>query len=218
MRINTRNLYGSRVAYTASQAGEREKSLKRISSRKLFLSRLDDCSNVISRLHLVTSSLFLSSIHAILSERSQKLLLRGFLSVALTYWVTHNRPSFTINDFFADDSHTLVSPPHKDPVPADDALDPRNLHQNAWFPILQSALTHPDEHLLKIQRSFAHYAALYGTRPKGCLSQTELPEAAAIDGTLFLRLASVTGDVKAWVREGEPSHDANWNRQYGKQE
>lgn len=166
------------------------------------------------RLHLVTSSLFLSSIHSLLSERSQKLLLRGFLVVSLTYWVSHGRPAFTIDEFFADESHTHISPPHVDPKPAEEALDPSNLHQNSWFPILQSALTHPDEHLLKIQRSLAHYAALYGTRPKGFLEQTELPEAAAIDGTLFLRLASLTGQVKAWVREGEPSDDANWNRKY----
>lgn len=105
-------------------------------------------------------------------------------------------------------------PPHTDPNPANDALDAPHLTQNAWFPILQSALNHPDEHLLKIQRSFAHYAALYGTRPKGHLAQTELAEAAAIDGSLFLRLASVTGQVKAWVREGEPSDDAEWNRRY----
>lgn len=166
-------------------------------------------------LHLVTSSLFLSSIHSILSPESGKLLLRGFLAASLTYWVGHNRPGFTINEFFADDSNTLVSPPHKDPKPAEDALDASHLHQNPWFPILQSALNHPDEHLLKIQRSLAHYAALYGARPKGHLAQTELPGAAAIDGSFFLRLASITGQVKAWVREGEPSHDAQWNRQYG---
>jgi hypothetical protein len=143
-----------------------------------------------------------------------KLLLRGYLAVALTYWVGHNRPSFTINDFFADDSRTLVLPPHSDPKPADDALDAPHLNQNPWFQILQSALNHPDEHLIKVQRTLAHYAALFGTKPKASLAQTELPEAAGIDGSLFLRLASVTGQVKAWVREGEPSHDANWNRQY----
>jgi len=165
------------------------------------------------RLHLVTSSLFLPSIHSLLSPESGKLLLRGYLAVALTHWVIHNPPSFTIGEFFAD-PHTLVLPPHTDPKPADDAIDASRLNQNPWFPILQSALNHPDEHLLKIQRSFAHYAALYGTRPKGGLAQTELVEAAAIDGSLFLRLASITGQVKAWVREGEPSHDANWNRRY----
>jgi hypothetical protein len=163
---------------------------------------------------LVTSSLFLPSISSLLSRASVKLLLRGYLAVALTYWVGHNRPSFTISEFFADDSHTLVLPPHTDPKPADDALDAPHLNQNPWFPILQSALNHPDEHLLKIQRTFTHYAALYGTKPKGSLAQTELPEASEIDGSLFLRLASVTGKVKAWVREGEPSHDANWNRRY----
>jgi hypothetical protein len=127
--------------------------------------------------------------------------------------VGHDRRSFTIDEFFKDE-RTLVSPPHTDPHPADDALDAKHLNQNPWFPILQSALNHPDEHLLKIQRSLAHYAALYGRRSKGCLGQTELPEAASLDGTLFLRLASITGQVKAWVREGEPSHDANWNRRY----
>lgn len=51
-------------------------------------------------------------------------------------------------------------------------------------------------------------------RPKGYLSQTELPQVAAIDGTLFLRLASLTGQVQAWVREGESAHDNSWNRHY----
>ncbi|KAG8759077.1 hypothetical protein FRC14_006699 [Serendipita sp. 396] len=165
-------------------------------------------------LHLVTSSLFISSIHTLLPPKSQALLLRGFLATALTYWVGHGRRDFTIQDFFAEDVHALVTPPHTDPKPAEDALDATHLHQNPWFAILQSALNHPDEHLLKIQRSFAHYAALYGTKEKGCLAQTELLEAADIDGTLFLRLASLTGKAKAWVREGEPSHDAQWNRRY----
>lgn len=164
-------------------------------------------------LHLVTSSLFVPSIHVLLSEKSQHIFLRGFLATVLTYWVGHGRRSFTVNEFFNDEG-TIVLPPHTDPHPADDALDAKHLNQNPWFPILRSALNHPDEHLLKIQRSLAHYAAMYGTRPKGCLAQTELPEAESIDGTLFLRLASTTGKVKAWVREGEPSHDANWNRHY----
>ncbi|KAG8821993.1 hypothetical protein FRC17_009692 [Serendipita sp. 399] len=165
-------------------------------------------------LHLVTSSLFISSIHPLLPPKSQTLLLRGFLATALTYWVGHGRREFTIQDFFAENVHSLSTRPHTDPKPAEDVLDGENLHQNPWFPLLQSALNHPDEHLLKIQRSFAHYASLYGTKEKGCLAQTELTDAASIDGTLFLRLALLTGQAKAWVREGEPSHDAQWNRRY----
>lgn len=163
-------------------------------------------------LHLVTSSLFVSSIHDLLTPRSQKLFLRGFLATSLTYYVGHGRISWDIAEFFAEPLSSYPMPPQPDPSPASSTLDRSHINQNPWFAILQSALSHPDEHLIKIQRSLAHYAARWGQCPKGHLKETELKGAENIDGSLFLRLAILTGKAKAWVREGEPSYDAEWNR------
>jgi hypothetical protein len=51
---------------------------------------------------------------------------------------------------------------------------------------------HPDDHMLKIQRTFAHFSSLYGARPKGYFKGTELEGAEELDGSLFLRAAGLT--------------------------
>ena len=151
-------------------------------------------------LHLVTSSLFVSSIHNLLTPRSQQLFLRGFLATALTYFVSHGRSPWDIAGFFAEPLSSYPLPQQAVPAPADSALDSSNPNQNLWFPILQSSLSHEDEHLLKIQRSLAHYAAHWGRSPKGHLKNTELEGAENIDGTFFLRIAMLTSKVREWAR------------------
>lgn len=61
---------------------------------------------------------------------------------------------------------------------------------------------YPDEHLPKIQRSLAHYAALYGKSEKGRWKDTKLKDAEELDGTLFARVAGLTASRLGWIREG----------------
>jgi len=155
-------------------------------------------------MHLVTSSLFLPSVLPYISARSQVLLLRAYFVTILTWWVARGRPGFSIKKFF-DSTSTLHTSPVKplpytpDPsIPVVHAQTP-----NAWLPVLQSTLVHPNDHLAKIQRALAHYAAIYGEREVGYFEGTELEGAERIDGTLFVRAAGMTMDKMGWTREGE---------------
>ena len=147
-------------------------------------------------MHLVTSSLFLPSLIAYLTPRSQALLLRGYLSTILTWWVGRGRPALNIKSF-------MTSTPTQPAVPAHDGETNTKEIDNPFLPIIQSAILHPNDHLPKVQRSFAHFSALYGNRPAGYFKGTELDGAELLDGSLFVRAAVLTMDYVGWVREGQ---------------
>lgn len=150
---------------------------------------------------MVTSSLFLPSLIAYLSPRSQVLLLRGYLSIVLTWWVMRGRPALNIKSFVKTTSVELSIP--TTPVPKSPLSTETTPVPNPFLPILQSAITHPNDHLVKIQRTFAHFDTLYGRRPAGYFRGTELEDAELLDGSLFLRAALLTADSIGWVREGK---------------
>lgn len=74
--------------------------------------------------------------------------------------------------------------------------------------MLESCLNHPEEHLLKNQRTLAHFDHLYGQTPAGFFQgKTKLPGAELLDGTIFWRVALHTMKALGWVREGQPQGD-----------
>ena len=138
---------------------------------------------------MVTSSLFLPSLITSLSPRSQVLLLRGYLSTVLTWWIMRGQPALNIKSFMATTSVEL-------PVPTTPASNP-------FLPVLKSAITHPHEHVVKIQRAFAHFDALYGKRAAGYFKGTELEDAELLDGSSFRRVSLLTADYTERLREGK---------------
>jgi hypothetical protein len=166
-------------------------------------------------MHLVTSTIFLPSITAYLSPASQNALLRAYLGSSLIWWVTRGLPSLDIPGFF---SSVFSSPPDNAPKnPPDDSTlpSPTSIHAltpNPWLPIIQTTVVHPGEHLCKIQRAFAHFAVLYGSRAPGQadFKDTELEGADKLDGTLFVRAAAATAKRMGWLREGEKV--GQWDR------
>ena len=150
---------------------------------------------------MATSSLFLPSVIAYLSPRSQVLLLRGYFSIVLTWWIMRGRPALNIKSFMAT---TSVEPSvAATPAPKATLTTETTPTPNPFLPILQSAITHPNDHLLKGQRTFAHFDSLYGRRPAGYFKGTELEDAELLDGSLFLRAALLTADYIGWAREGK---------------
>ncbi|KAK0440239.1 hypothetical protein EV421DRAFT_1737318 [Armillaria borealis] len=141
-------------------------------------------------MHLVTSSLFLPSLANFLSTTSQALLLRSYMAVSFAWWISRGRPSFDIRKFLESDDESVHPDSSSTSTPPGDLSSA----PNPWFAIIQQALFHQDDHLCKIQRALAYFAALYGTRVGGLpdFSQTELPGAEKLDGTLFLRAARLT--------------------------
>ncbi|KAG2131877.1 hypothetical protein BD769DRAFT_1354969 [Suillus cothurnatus] len=154
-------------------------------------------------MHMVTSSIFLPSLIAYLSPRAQVLLLRAYLSSVVAWFVACGRPSMNFKSFF-ESTPTVPNPPNNSAVPqvegiaAQDAQTP-----NAFIPLIQSSIMHPNDHHTKIQRAFAHFSTIYGSRPKGYFAGTELDGAEELDGSLFVRAAVLTADYMGWVREGE---------------
>jgi len=182
-------------------------------------------------MHLVTSVLFVPSLLAYLSPYSQSLLLRAYFVTSLGWWLVRGRPSLQITEFYKNTSPILPTPPGPHPIPAEETFptpttpnthtdsnsnnrsdsiaNPLALTPNGWLPIVQTTLVHPNEHLCKLQRALAHFAAMYGTRAQGYWAGTELDEVggAQLDGTLFLRVAGLTADRLGWMREGEVKKD-----------
>lgn len=163
-------------------------------------------------MHLVTSVLFLPSYLPYLTPTSRSLLLRGYLRVALAYYLGRGRPALPIASFYASSS-PIPAPPGPTPTPAPETLlvDKHTaeakaliITPNPWLGITQSTLVNPNEHLPKLQRSLLHMAQLYGTRPAGYWAKEEgLEGAELLDGTLFVRIAGLTAGQLGWMREGQ---------------
>ncbi|TFK60286.1 hypothetical protein BDN72DRAFT_872922 [Pluteus cervinus] len=159
-------------------------------------------------MHLVTSSLFLSSTAALLTPASQERLLRSYFVISLSWWVAVGRPSFDISGFFEATTSYLapsgaLPTPHEKSLPS--ATSPAAVTPNPWLPLLETTLVYPDDHVPKLQRALSHYAGLYGNKAAGSeeLKNTELKGAELVDGTLFIRVAGLTAKRMGRMREGE---------------
>ncbi|KIY72268.1 hypothetical protein CYLTODRAFT_344384 [Cylindrobasidium torrendii FP15055 ss-10] len=157
-------------------------------------------------MHLVTSSLFLPSYMPYLSPPSQKLFLRSYLAMTLVWFVGSRTRSFDLDiaKFVSADIASYATTPTVSVKPFEGALINSAAVANPWHGILQEATLHPDEHLCKIQRAFAHYASAFGAMEKGALSGTKLKGAELLDSSFFVRAAGLTAQR---VREKQ-----NWDR------
>ncbi|ESK83662.1 hypothetical protein Moror_2162 [Moniliophthora roreri MCA 2997] len=149
-------------------------------------------------MHLVTSSLFLPSHIAVLSPHARHLLLRSYFAVSLTWYIARGKPDLHIKAFFDETAaFPIVAASQNGPgkisvLP----LGSSTANPNPWFAILEQAIGHADDHLCKLQRTLAHYSALYGSRTAGKadFAETELLGADRLDGTLFVRAAALTAE------------------------
>ncbi|KAJ7252343.1 hypothetical protein B0H12DRAFT_1219366 [Mycena haematopus] len=155
-------------------------------------------------MHLLTSSMTLTSYMAVLtSPASKSLLLRAYFTRSLAYYISRGRPKLPVRSFFS--APILTDFPGPSPYPSDESVYPQHTTPNLWLQIIQSALVHPDDHLSKVQRTLAHYGSLYGNVPSGEFAGTELEGSELIDGTLFVRTAALTMEWMGRIREGEPA-------------
>lgn len=106
-------------------------------------------------MHLVTSSIFLPSLYAFLSLSSKVRFLRAYFATVCTWYVARGRPALDIAGFF---SQEISIPSGLDPDPRKGGVP------NLWIPLLQSGMTHPDEHLIKTQRALSCWAQKFGVK------------------------------------------------------
>ena len=182
--------------------------------------------------HIVTSVLFVPTICAYLSRASQTKLLRAHFLTSITWWLVRGRPGFALKVFTSQPLPPLANAlqskypntfPGIQPTSGASALPPATspyaVNPNPWYPILADAVVHPNEHLCKVQRALAHFNILYGHREPGfvvdSLSKDGVkvdPEYAYLDGSVFLRVAWLTGSALGWVTHGEENSGV-WNYQ-----
>ncbi|KAI3611483.1 hypothetical protein WG66_002142 [Moniliophthora roreri] len=160
-------------------------------------------------MHLVTSSLFLPSLIAVLPPPSQHILLRNYFAISLTWYIARGKPDLNIQAFYDGTTAHPATETTPQNGPKISLLPPSSSaasNPNPWFGILQQAIDHPDDHLCKCQRALAHYSALYGSRTAGKadFAGTELPGADKLDGTLFVRAAGLTAQRLGRDRDDQP--------------
>ncbi|PPQ77390.1 hypothetical protein CVT25_010972 [Psilocybe cyanescens] len=167
-------------------------------------------------MHLVTSSVFLSSIFSHLKQSSQLVLLRSYFAVSLGWYIGRGRPSLDIAGFFKNPDTILPAAPGPQPTPHKatypSATSSHAITPDPWLAILQSTITYPDDHLPKLQRALSEHAAHFGNVRAGTFAGTELKDAELIDGSLFIRTAGLTANRLGWVREGQPPLEGVWDR------
>ena len=168
-------------------------------------------------MHLVTSSSFLPALLSSLSPPSQDLLLRGYFAAIIATFILRGRPNLNIKALYESQETAYPIPggilptPHEKtlPLPSADANRIKAVTPNPWLPIIETSIVHPSEHLIKIQRTLAHYSTLFGHRGQGARegglegAAQELEGAELLDGTLFIRVAGLTAAKMGRVREGE---------------
>lgn len=159
-------------------------------------------------MHLVTSAVTLYSFIATLTNpQSKSLLLRGYLTRCLAFWIAGGRVQLPARSFFR--APILTDFPGPKPQPSTSAFPEQNsplaITPNVWLQIIQSALIHPDDHLAKTQRTLAHFSSMYGGIAAGEYRDTELEGSELVDGTLFVRTAALTMEWMGRIREGEPA-------------
>ncbi|KAG1869368.1 hypothetical protein DFJ58DRAFT_653451 [Suillus subalutaceus] len=147
-------------------------------------------------MHLITSSLFLSPMLPYLSQNSQVILLRGYFASTIEWSITYGVPGLDIQGFLNHTSHL-----------SSEARVP-----NPFLDIVQSATTHPNDRMSKIQYGFAYFSLVYSARPKGYFKDTELQGAEALDEWLSLKAARLTEEymsevTTSWSQEGFPARD-----------
>ncbi|KAF8748601.1 hypothetical protein RHS01_10716 [Rhizoctonia solani] len=157
--------------------------------------------------HLFTSNLFVPSIfippQACIQRRPFACVLSG---PPWVLFVCHGRPALDIKGFFS-----VTADPKPDQSSSLTDLSERV--GDPWYTLLAEIIPHRDEHHIKTERTLAHCAALYGTRPKGHLSHTGLKGSREIDGTLFVRTGGLLMDVLQWTSSPGCMGDQDYGEQ-----
>jgi Questin oxidase-like len=161
--------------------------------------------------HLVTSAIFLLSL-VVPSEHlpyppvplaSRLTLLKAYLATCAGWYISRGNGLLPIKEFYSATHDRLTAPPAI-PAPPSASRKPLSGPGGPWERIIANSIAHPDEHLSKAVRSFATFATLWGGRPAGYFAgggEDGLEGREVLDGTLFVRAASLTLDRLGWAHE-----------------
>jgi Questin oxidase-like len=165
--------------------------------------------------HLATSLIFLLTVvlrseHApyppvALSSRLK--LLKAYLATCAAWYISRGNAALPIKDFYDVTSDRLTAPTATAVSPSA-PRKPLSTRGGAWERIIVNGIAHPDVHLVKTVRSLSTFAARWGGRPAGYYAgggEGGLEGREMLDGTLFVRVASLMLDRLGWAHESGES-------------
>jgi Questin oxidase-like len=177
----------------------------------------------------VTSAIFLLTL-VLPSEHSpyrpvplssRLTLLKVYIATCATWYISRGNAPLPIEEFYAATADRCTAPPAL-PAPPSAPRKPLSSPGGPWQRIIVNAVAHPDEHLPKAVRSFATLTTRWGGRPAGYYAgggEGGLEGREVLDGTLFVRVASLTLDRLGWAHEsgkglGHWDHDdVTWSEE-----
>ena len=134
---------------------------------------------------------------------SRVTLLKAYLATSATWYISRGNGPIPVEEFYSATSDRLTAPAAA-PVPPDAKRKPLTAPGGPWERIVANAVAHPEEHLPKAVRSLAVLAARWGGRPTSYFAgggEDGLEGRGALDGTLFVRAASLALDRLGWAHE-----------------
>ena len=161
--------------------------------------------------HLVTSSVFLLTLvfpsdkspYPPIPLASRLTLLKAYLATCAGWYISRGNGRMPLEEFYAATNNRLTAPPAV-PAPPDAKRKPLGAPGGPWERIVANAVAHPEEHLPKAVRSLAVFATRWGGRPSGYFAgggEDGLEGREVLDGTLFVRAASLALDRLGWAHE-----------------
>ena len=138
---------------------------------------------------------------------SRVTLLKAYLAMCAGWYISRGNGPLPIKDFYDATSDRLTVPPAA-PVPPSAPRKPLGARGSPWERIIVNAVAHPDEHVAKAVRSLSTFAARWGGRPAGYYAgggEGGLEGREVLDGTLFVRAASLMLDRLGWAYESGKS-------------
>jgi len=168
-------------------------------------------ANFRARAHLVTSAVFLLTL-VLPSDKSpyppvplvsRVTLLKGYLATCAGWYISRGNGPIPIIERFYDATNDRLTAPPAAPAPPDAKRKPLSAPGGPWERIVANAVAHREDHVPKAVRSLAVFAARWGSRPLGYFAGGEegLEGREVLDGSLFVRAASLTLDRLGWAHE-----------------
>ncbi|KAH9994340.1 hypothetical protein BJV74DRAFT_915329 [Russula compacta] len=187
-------------------------------------------------MHLVTSSIFLLVVvlpggdseppRQLLPLKQRRLLLRTYLAVCASIYISRGRArtALPIAEFY-DATHAHIAHCHLPPPPLgvgcsydDSRGGSYDELSGPWRSIISTAIAHPDEHLPKMIRALATFAARWGKRTTSARfppAPGQLRGSERLDGTLFLRVAALVVNRFVPAADEQALKEAGWDNQSG---
>jgi len=169
-------------------------------------------------MHLLTSSLFLRPMCAVLKKAEHKAaLLRAYVPVMLLITLTRGRPRID-PELLMSYTHVPRPPPSGQaqiqPGPTSTGNPEDDADYHPWPALIEGVQYHSDSHVLKSMRTLIFAAqnfgdkgpgevvGTFGSGPDGKKGETHAG-ISKVDGTIFVRAAGIMMDNLGWLGRGQ---------------